>query len=102
MSKKIEKKAKKLIKEFHLVNEYKEFKKIQKAVKQNKFLNELSLKIDELKKRLPFSGKKVQQDIIRKINELKKEYNNHPLIVNYNQLKNMLVEVISPLTNLEL
>ena len=98
----IERKAKKLCKDFHLTKEYIELEKIKKAINNNQRLSEIKKEIEVLKKRLPLQGKGVQQQTLSKIQKLKEEYDNHPLVVNYNQLKSMLIEVMSPLTNLEL
>lgn len=98
----LEKEIKKLSKKLKLVDEYKEYKKLQKAIKNNDTLNKINNEIETLKKRLPLSGKKVQHDLLIKIQALKKEYDNHPLVVNYKQLRSQLLSAIAPLQEIKL
>ncbi len=95
-------KANILSKEFQNLDEYKEYKKIEKAISKNKRLNYLSKEIEKKKKSLPLLGRKVQLQVLVEIKKLKDEYDSHPLVVNYNQLKNQLIELIKPLTDLKI
>lgn len=95
-------KANILSKGFQNLDEYKEYKKIEKAISKNKRLNYLSKEIEKKKKSLPLLGRKVQLQVLVEIKKLKDEYDSHPLVVNYNQLKNQLIELIKPLTDLKI
>lgn len=95
-------KANFLSKEFQNLDEYKEYKKIEKAISKNKRLNYLSKEIEKKKKSLPLLGRKVQLQVLVEIKKLKDEYDSHPLVVNYYQLKNQLIELIKPLTDLKI
>ena len=95
-------KANILSKEFQNLDEYKEYKKIEKAISKNKRLNYLSKEIEKKKKSLPLLGRKVQLQVLVEIKKLKDEYDSHPLVVNYYQLKNQLIELIKPLTDLKI
>lgn len=95
-------KANRLSKEFQNLEEYKEYKKIEKAISKNKRLKYLSEEIEKKKKSLPLLGKKVQLQTLIEIKKLKDEYDSHPLVVNYKQLKNQLIELLKPLTDLKI
>lgn len=94
--------ANNLVKEFHNLEEFKQYQKIKKAIAKNKRLKFLSSEIQKNKDKLPLQGKQVQLKTLIKIKELKKEYDSHPLVVNYNQLKNQLIELLEPLTDLKI
>lgn len=94
--------AKNLVKEFHNLEEFKQYEKIKKAISKNKRLKFLSSEIKKHKDNLPLLGKQVQLKTLVKIKELKDEYDSHPLVVNYNQLKNQLIELLTPLTDLKI
>ena len=94
--------ASSLSKDFHNLDEFIEYKKLKKAIEKNKRLNYLSNEIEKKKKSLPLLGKKVQLQTLIKIKKLKDEYDSHPLVVNFNQVKAQLVESLKPLTDLKI
>lgn len=94
--------ASSLSKDFHNLDEFIEYKKLKKAIEKNKRLNYLSKEIEKKKKSLPLLGKKVQLQTLIEIKKLKDEYDSHPLVVNFNQVKAQLVESLKPLTDLKI
>ena len=94
--------ASSLSKDFHNLDEFIEYKKLKKAIEKNKRLNYLSSEIEKKKKSLPLLGKKVQLQTLIEIKKLKDEYDSHPLVVNFNQVKAQLVESLKPLTDLKI
>ena len=88
----IKRNVKLLKKEIENLDIYKEYVSLKMQIEKSEFLNDLKKKINNLKQNLTKNiyNEEKHNSLKNEYNEKLNEYNNHPLIQNYNYIKEEL------------
>lgn len=82
------------IKELEL---YKEYKKLDSLIYEDKTIQELNEKKEKLLQDYKFASEDLQNEILQEILSVQKEIEKQPLVIRYNQVKKELKQLVEPL-----
>ena len=76
---------------------YKEYKKLDSLIYEDKIIQELNTKKEKLLQDYKFASEDLQNKILQEILSVQKEIEKQPLVIRYNKIKKELKELIEPL-----
>lgn len=76
---------------------YKEYKKLDSLIYEDKIIQELNTKKEKLLQDYKFASEDLQNKILQEILSVQKEIEKQPLVIRYNKIKKELKELVEPL-----
>ena len=76
---------------------YKEYKKLDSLIFEDKIIQELNTKKEKLLQDYKFASEDLQNKILQEILSVQKEIEKQPLVIRYNKIKKELKELVEPL-----
>ena len=76
---------------------YKEYKKLDSLIYEDKIIQELNTKKEKLLQDYKFASEDLQNKILQEILSVQKEIEKQPLVICYNKIKKELKELVEPL-----
>ena len=76
---------------------YKEYKKLDSLIYEDKIIQELNTKKEKLLQDYKFASEDLQNKILQEIISVQKEIEKQPLVIRYNKIKKELKELVEPL-----
>lgn len=76
---------------------YKEYKKLDSLIYEDKIIQELNKKKEKLLQDYKFASEDLQNKILQEILSVQKEIEKQPLVIRYNKIKKELKELVEPL-----
>lgn len=76
---------------------YKEYKKLDSLIYEDKIIQELNTKKEKLLQDYKFASEDLQNKILQEILSVQKEIEKQPLVIPYNKIKKELKELVEPL-----
>ena len=76
---------------------YKEYKKLDSLIYEDKIIQELNTKKEKLLQDYKFASEDLQNKILQEILSVQKEIEKQPLVIRYNKIKKELKEIVEPL-----
>lgn len=89
-----------LVSSLHSLPLYQRYVSLKKSIHEDKHLQDLLKNEEDIKKSLKFLRNEEKQEAIKKAKQYLDEYNNNELVVNYNSVKQELLELLSPLNSI--
>ena len=76
---------------------YKEYKKLDSLIYEDKIIQELNTKKEKLLQDYKFASEDLQNKILQEILSVQKEIEKQPLVIRYSKIKKELKELVEPL-----